>query len=323
MITSTLHKCAMDHHAIFVSAATRLLGPDITETLKLPPQVATADTSLSVPVTCNVPVCPDDLMSIFRTLRDRNLKFIAPKRHITNGATLAQDGMPQTMNVVAATSSVDASAYLSKHTFMHAVICAIDPLLQCDVHIAKRVKQTIDSTMISITSDTNGVVKRFRAACGIRQPSAEDMRASLYETDIIMLDSHLNDIAIFQMACSLKIGILLSTRNGARVIPSNISIHDRAILIKEMADKKYECCSGVSNGTLLNMLKKQVSMKDGSVMPSMKVSEIRSILVDQIGVGCKQASEILSTVESNNNDAANDKLSKKNMIRILDILKSG
>jgi hypothetical protein len=152
------------------------------------------------------------------------------------------------------------------------------------------------------------------------------MRASLYETDIIMLDSHLNDIAIFQMACSLKICILLSTKNGTRVIPANTSIHDRAILIREISDqqKKYECCSGVSNGTLLNMLKKQMSMKDGSVMPSMKVTELRAILVDQIGVGSKHASEILSTVESNaNNSDATHALSKKNMIKILDILKSG
>lgn len=319
----------MDHHAIFVSAATRLLGPDVSKTLKYPvdAHLPFTDTSSSVapPDTQMMPICPDDLMTIFRTLRDRNLKFIAPKRtSVANDIALSTLPLFAVDPSTAITASTVDGVYLSKHTFMRSVMCAIDPLLQCDANIAKRVKQTIDSTMISITSNTNGVVKRFRSACGIRQPSAEDMRASLYETDIIMLDSHLNDIAVFQMACSMKICILLSTKNGTRVIPANTSIHDRAILIKEISDKKYECCSGVSNGTLLNMLKKQMSMKDGSVMPSMKVTELRAILVDQIGVGSKQASEILSTVESNaNNSDTAHALSKKNMIKILDILKSG
>jgi len=315
----------MDHHTIFVSAVTRLLGPDISKTLKYPIDTQIKSETLPPLLDAQMIVCPDDLMSIFRTLRDRNLKFIAPKRTIAT-----TDIVPSTHTIVPSTTSIiddDTSTYLSNHTFMRAVMCAVDPLLQCDANIAKRVKQTIDSTVISITSNTNGVVKSFRAACGTRQASAEDMRASLYETDILMLDSHLNDIAVFQMACSMKICILLSTKNGTRIIPANTSIHDRAILIKETSDKKYECCNGVSNGTLFNMLKKQFSLKGGSVMPSMKVTELRVILVDHIGVGSKQASEILSTVESNtNNDVIPDKasaLSKKNMIKIIDILKSG
>lgn len=309
------------YHTIFVAAATDLVGSDMANSLSLSTSICESGTVLLDPPVIDhnvVPVCPDDLMSIFRTLRDRNIKFIAPKR-ISTIPTITKGNVETKENTDTNPSSLE---YLSKHTFMRAVICAIDPLLQCDVHIAKRIKQAIDATTIGITSDTNGVVKRFRAACGIRQPSAEDMRASLYESNIILMDTHLNDIAIFQMASSLKIGILMVTQsNNARIIPSNLSIHDRAILIKETSEKSYECCSGMSMSsgtTLFQMLKKQMTMKDGFVMPSMKVAEIRAILVDQIGVGLKQASEILDAIDCDN-DAP---LSKKNMLKIIDVLKS-
>jgi hypothetical protein len=311
----------MDYHTVFVSAAAELVGSDIANSLPVPPTLQNNDPIVPEPSTNTtniVPVCPDDLMSIFRTLRDRNIKFIAPKR-ISTFSTIGDAPSASVSSSESHDGTIASTMYLSKHTFMRAVICAIDPLLQCDVHIAKRVKQTIDATTIGITSDINGVVKRFRAACGIRQPSAEDMRASLYETNIILMDNHLNDIAIFHMANSLKIGILLTTRmNSTRIIPANMSIHDRAILIKETSDKTFECCSGVSSGTLLQMLKKQMTMKDGFVMPSMKVAEIRAILVDQIGIGAKQASEILDGMDCDN-DAP---LSKKNMLKIIDVLKS-
>lgn len=324
----------MDYHAMFVSAATRLLGPDIAKTLgppppqQHPPTLTALSTSSPSPVV--VPVCPDDLMAIFRTLRDRNIKFIAPKRSVAGCAPALPSSTQQptqSQQTSSCVSATESSAYLAKHTFMRAVICAIDPLLQCDVHIAKRVKQTIEATIISITSDTTGVVKRFRAACGVRHPSAEDMRASLYESDIVMLDSHLNDIAIFQLTQSLKIGIMIAiggvgVGGGTRIIPANLSIHDRAILVIENK-KRFQCCDdGVSSGTLLHMLKKQTSMINGSLMPSMKVSEIRAILIDQIGIGSKQASEILCTKHDDDDDKVGMTMSKKNMLKILDILKS-
>jgi hypothetical protein len=306
----------MDYHAIFVAAATRLLGPSVAQTIGTPTSTPVTIKPDHLNMTRSIsPINPDDLMAIFRTLRDRNIKFIAPKRNVV----ATQPSVPVGSYVT--NSGCDVSMYLSKHTFIRAVICAIDPLLQCDVHVAKRIKQTIDATMISILSDTTGVVKRFRTACGVRQPSAEDMRSSLYETDIIMLDSHLNDIAIFQLTQSLNTGIVISTKCGARIIPANLSIHDRAVIITETdaSDKSFKCCDGQICGTLLQMMKKQTSMINGSVMPSMKVSEIRAILVDQIGIGNKQASEILSTIEHDKTMP----MSKKNMLKIIDILKTG
>jgi hypothetical protein len=264
-------------------------------------------------------IAPDDVSGIFRSLREKQLKFVRgapPKPPPNAGAAYgAAGGDIGGCSEMMMQEADDASAdYLRRHTFAAALVDGVQSysrFIGTPSERARVVARFVGGAVVGMTADVAGLVKRFRKATGTQHHdiSEEAMRIALYDTDTLYDDGHLSDIVIFHTAATLKLVIVIvaSEEDTTRIFPPDASLRDRALLLLQARDGSFslEPMSGPSlsspGTTLLDVLKRIISRDHGAAssasppvapLGSMKADELRAFASRRFGLGGRQVAEL-------------------------------
>lgn len=167
-------------------------------------------------------------MLLFTKLREKHLNWISipsPPPSVQN----CDRGNNSSDNII----TEDWSSFMIKYSFIYTVLSTIDPTI-CIISNDdkdKCINKFVDRAVIDISSNSVGIVKRFRNVTGIKTPSIADMTSTLYDAVNMFCDENINEIIVFYIASLLKIPIILSYSSSTRLYPQDANIDEYAIFI--------------------------------------------------------------------------------------------
>jgi hypothetical protein len=272
-------------------------------------------------------------MDIFRSLRDRHLKWMAvPRSEKTpNECTETEktvEGITEDLN----------SDTMITYSFIYAVMHIVDPTI-CVIPLHDRdrcILKFVDRAVIGISSDSVGLVKRFRKATCIQTPTIADMTSTLYDSTNVFRDDNINDIAVFYITSILKIAVLIVSSSCTKLYPQDASVSDITIIVSRVSNGGRSFCIrpiARSHSALLmeayRMLviewwqaERGESPDLSTYLKSLKCKVIRDIMKNRLGIATnKQMSQIHALLLPN--ELPTPMPFKKNlMITVMEIMAS-
>ena len=242
----------------------------------------------------------EDVMSVFRALREKHIKFIGGVTQ-TKLNHQKQAQAQQAPGFDTEQQELVVSPFLQQHSLLLALMNTVDVSMSL-MPIADRercIAKLVERATIGITGDPIGMVKQFRKVMNIKHPSIEDMSSTLYDTKSLFRDDHMNDIVIYYLASLFKVTILIFFDTPeVKMYPLDASIHDGAVLIKYDEERGYQLAfvNGRNTDSLLAVYRKIArEWWDNNQVKASQIScsELTQVLRNRIGVASsKQTMEI-------------------------------
>ena len=172
----------------------------------------------------SMPPVPSN-MDIFRSLRDRHVKWMAVPH--------SEKPVQSSNMLVKREGGAEISAVTLEYSFVYAVMHSVDPSI-CLISLPDRdrcIIKFVERAVIGISSDSTGLVKRFRKSTGIHTPTIADMTSTLYDVTNVFRDDNINDLAVFYIAAVLKTSILITSSSCAKLYPLDANVDDSTIVV--------------------------------------------------------------------------------------------